>query len=269
MKKAKEYQILCVKIEENTVECLKFGTGKKNMVILPGLSVKSVMFSAKAIVSAYSVFKKDYTVYVLDRAKLIKIGYDIYAMAQDAIEAIKELGLNEFYLFGVSQGGAIAQVIALKYPEMVKKLVLVSTFSRLTDKIETTLREWVKLAERGDQTALNRKIFREIYSEKTLKDNALLLALLSREGNAEDCKRFTRLAAATFGFDVSDKLGDISCPTLVVGSKDDGVIPQSELISLADVIGAERFIYDGYGHAVYDEAPDFKERIADFFGRDI
>ena len=42
-----------------------FGSGNKNFVILPGLSVHSVMGLADAIAEAYKDFCEEYTVYVL------------------------------------------------------------------------------------------------------------------------------------------------------------------------------------------------------------
>lgn len=261
-----KYRILNVKTQKNTLKCLKFGEGEKTMVILPGLSLRSVINSAKTIVSAYSLFTKDYTVYLFDRAQNIPEGYDVSAMAQDTFEAIDRLGLSDVYLFGVSQGGAIAQTVALKYKELVKKLVLASTFSRLNVVTEGVLREWVKIAETGDHRALNRRIFDCIYSEKTLKDNAFLFESLSREGSAEDCERFCKLALATKAFDLSDDLDKIACPTLVLGAKNDKVVPENEMRYISDKIGCGCYLYDEYGHAVYDEAPDFKERIAKFFG---
>ena len=264
----KDYEILRVKTENNVIEYIKFGEGKKTMAILPGLSLKSVIFSARAIVSAYSLFKKDYTVYLFDRAEIIPDGYDVYAMAQDTASAIFRLKLKDIYLFGVSQGGAIAQVLAVNHPYLIKKLVLASTFSKVSGITEKALNEWVEIAQTGDHTAFNRKMFACIYSEKTLKNNALLLSLLSREGDRKDCERFIKLAKATERFDISDKLGKIVCPTLVLGAENDKIVPKSEMDSIARRIGCEKFIYAGYGHAVYDEAPDFKQRISEFFGEE-
>mgnify|MGYP000509005964 FL=1 len=49
-----------------------FGSGTKNFVILPGLSVHSVMGLADAIAEAYKDFCEEYTVYVFDRAENIQ-----------------------------------------------------------------------------------------------------------------------------------------------------------------------------------------------------
>ncbi len=53
--------------------------------------------------------------------------YSVYDMAEDTEKAMDELGLAGAIIYGVSQGGMIAQVIALKRPDLVSRLVLCST----------------------------------------------------------------------------------------------------------------------------------------------
>ena len=260
-----EYKTLSVKTEKFTMEYLKFGTGSKIMVILPGLSLCSVIRSARAIVKAYSVFSKDYTVYLFDRKKEIERGYTVYDMAEDSALALKTLKLNGVYLLGVSQGGMIAEVLAIRYPELIKKLVLSSTLSRLNDTAKKTLFLWGNIAATGDHVKLNENIFSKIYSKETLDNNKVLLALLKQEGSEEDCKRFVILADATNGFDVNDELDKIKCKTLVIGAENDAVVTGNSSREMAEKLNCDLYMYDKYGHAVYDEAPDFKERVAEFF----
>ena len=51
------------------MEFFRFGTGEKSLVIIPGLSVQSVMNSAKSIADEYAVMAEDFTAYVFDRRK--------------------------------------------------------------------------------------------------------------------------------------------------------------------------------------------------------
>ena len=85
----------------------------------------------------------------------------------------------------------------------------------------------------------------------------------------EDLSRFIILAEAVKGFDVSDQLTNIACPVLVLGSKDDVVLggEASEALfeSLKDRPDCELYMYEGYGHAAYDLAPDYKDRMLSFF----
>lgn len=55
--------------------------------------------------------------------------YDIVDMADDAAGLLEALNISKAHVFGVSMGGAIAQQIALKYPEKLDKLILGCTFA--------------------------------------------------------------------------------------------------------------------------------------------
>ena len=109
-----------------------FGSGSKAFVIIPGLSVKSVMESADAIAEASGIFAENYTVYVFDRKEDITSPYSITDMADDTVTVMKALGLDNVILFGASQGGSISLAIASSYPEMVSRLILGSTTARIT-----------------------------------------------------------------------------------------------------------------------------------------
>jgi len=60
---------------------------------------------------------------------LKKTGID--RMARDVAELIRGLGLGQAHILGSSLGGVVAQVLASRYPETVRRLVLVSTSGRL------------------------------------------------------------------------------------------------------------------------------------------
>ena len=244
---------------------IRFGEGRKTMVILPGLSLKPIAPSAKAVIDAYQVFAKDYTVYLFDRRSDIAEDYSIEEMADDTIEKIEELGLKGLYLFGVSQGGMIAQYIVLKRKDLIKKLVLASTTFRFPD--EKTV-EWLKLAEEKNTGKLVRSFSKMIYSDAFYRKYRLVLPLMFADLKEEERDHFMTYAKACIGFDLSDSLDQIDVPTLVLGSKKDRIIASEDMIEMSQRIPAcEIYLYEGYAHAVYDEAPDFKDRIKDFFDK--
>ena len=65
-------------------------------------------------------------------------------------------------------------------------------------------------------------------------------------------------------FDVSDKLDQIKCPVLVMGAGEDQVVGVQSSLDIVDKLGCKYFIYEGYGHGVYDEAPDYLSHIKEF-----
>ena len=123
---------------EFTMDYVSFGKGERALIIIPGLSVQSVMGSADAIAQAYDLLTEDFTLYVFDRRKDLPSSYSVQDMARDTAAAIKELGLNEVSIFGASQGGMIAMLIAIDNPGLVSKLFLGSTSSCISKEIEYT-----------------------------------------------------------------------------------------------------------------------------------
>ena len=51
---------------EAMTEYFSFGRGKKPLVIIPGLSVQSILLFKDIIKSSYEIFSEDFTVYVID-----------------------------------------------------------------------------------------------------------------------------------------------------------------------------------------------------------
>ena len=80
----------CVKTEAFTMRYFSFGRGERPLVILPGLSVQSVMGSAQAVAKEYSVMQEEFTVYLFDRREDLPSKYSVYDMAQDtALSSIR------------------------------------------------------------------------------------------------------------------------------------------------------------------------------------
>ncbi|MBR2121889.1 MAG: alpha/beta hydrolase [Lachnospiraceae bacterium] len=259
-------QIETVKTAESEMRYFRFGEGTKNMVILPGLSLQDLMPMADTIADAYSLFTEDFTVWFFDRRTDIPEGYTIEAMAEDTARAMKKLGLKDIYLFGVSQGGMIAQCIAAAYTGLVCRMVLASTASRTDEgSISTVCGRWKELAGECSGAELFCAFAKDIYTPSFYEAYKDAIMSAGEKITEEELDRFRKLLAAVGGFNISGKLTLINCPVLVLGAAQDTVTDAGRMAETAQELGWESFIYEGYGHAVYDEAPDFKERILGFF----
>ena len=243
---------------------LTFGEGQKTFVILPGLSIGSVLDAAKSIAEAYAAFAKEYTVYLFDRRENLPPEYPIIDMARDTLGALDALGLTKVALFGVSQGGMIAQEMAIARPEAVTKLVLGSTLSRFGDG-EKWMEELLELAAKGKKIKLTETFARMIYTEDFMKKYGGALKLSALKTGKKDLGRFMILARGCIGFSSYDRLDRIVCPTLVLGAEHDRVVSGRASLEIAEKLGCACYLYPApYGHAVYDEAPDYKDRILAF-----
>ncbi len=250
------------------MDYFRFGHGKNILVILPGLSVQSVMPSAGAVAEAYQILTDDFTVYLFDRRKDLQETYSVNEMARDTAAAFRAAGLDQVNLFGASQGGMIAMEIAIQNPELVKKLVLGSTSSCVTDEQYQMIGRWIRMAKEGSAEELYLAFGEAIYPQAVFEQAKGLLTDAAKTVTDEDLDRFMILAEGMKGFDATADLDKISCPVLLLGSNDDQVLGADAAMLIAEHLGShpdfEVYMYDGYGHAAYDTAPDYKERIMNF-----
>lgn len=257
-----------IKTDAFSMDYFKFGRGEKTLVILPGLSVQSVMGSADAVADAYQILTDDFTIYLFDRRKELPASYSIHEMAQDTAEAMRVLGLENVCLFGTSQGGMIAMDIAINHPELVQKLVLGSTSACVTEENYGTVEEWIRLAKAGDATELYLAFGDAVYPREVFEQYRELLADAAKTVTPDELNRFIILAEGMKGFNVTDDLSKIACPVLTIGSADDQVLGADATAQIAERLkdrpDFEMYMYDGYGHAAYDTAPDYKERLLRF-----
>lgn len=258
-----------VTTNEFTMDYFKFGHGPRTFVILPGLSVQSVMGSADAVSEAFSLAHDDFTIYLFDRRKEIPKEYSVYDMAKDTAAAIKALGLTDIYLFGASQGGMIAMTIAIEHPELVKKLALGSTSSHVTKEQADGIDEWIELAKKGDRQGLYLSFGERVYPPAVFEQYRNYFIETSKTVTDEELERFVILASGMHGFNVTDRLGEIQCPVLTTGTFEDAVLDSDATMEIAENLddkeGFQLYMYIGYGHASFDTAPDYRQRVMDFF----
>ncbi|MBO7048027.1 MAG: alpha/beta hydrolase [Spirochaetia bacterium] len=244
---------------------IKFGTGDKILVMLPGLSVKSVLLMGDAVKNAFRAYDKDYTIYLIDRREDVPPVYTVTDMARDTAEKMKELGLEDVCLFGASQGGMMAMLIAAWYPELVHKLVLGSTAAKISDLGNSVIGGWVSMAEKRDGAALYLDFLKKVYPSYLFDQFRDIFIATGKSVTEEEFARFIIIAKGAVDFDATSELDKIKCPVLVVGSEDDAVLGSAASYDIARKLGCQIHMYKDYGHDCYDTAPDFRDRMFNFF----
>ena len=257
-----------IDINGSELDYAVFGSGSVPLIMIPGISIRSVLLNAQSVAGAYSRYIENHTVYLFDRRKNVQPGYNIDDMGQEIADAMKILGIENADFFGTSQGGMIAQQIALENPELVRRLVLACTAARPNKHSEEVITEWIKLALDRDIDGLCTEFVNNLYSEAFAKRFVNLVIKMHSDCTDEELDRFVTIARAGEHFDVYDKLGNIKCPTLVLGAHNDKVLTGRASDEIAEMIGCDSYMYGKpYGHAVYDEARDFKDKLFGFLNK--
>jgi len=244
-----------------------FGRGTRTLVLLPGLSDGLATVKGKALLLAkpYVPFFRNYTVYMFSRKNDMPAQYSIRDMAADQARAMETLGIKNACVMGVSQGGMIAQYLAADYPQLVDRLILAVTAPCLSDMTERCVRNWIALAQQGNHRQLMIDTAEKSYSEAFLKKYRKLYPMIGWIGKPASYDRFLVNARAILGFDASNEMRNITCPTLIIGGEEDRIVGAEASHALkAGIAGSELYVYPGLGHGAYEEAPDFNLRVFRF-----
>ncbi len=253
------------KIGNTEIDTITFGRGEKHLVMIQGLNTRGIKGAGLSLALMYRIFAGDYTVHLFDRRPEIPEGFTVREMARDIAEAMDALGIKKADVFGVSQGGMIAEFLAIDRPELVNKLVLAVTLARNNETVCSVIENWITLTEKGDMRALVSDMAEKMYSDAYVRRYKPFLPLLTILQKPKDKGRFIRLCQSCLTCNAYDELDKIQCPTLVLGGRLDKVLTGRASEEIARRLGCEVYLYDELGHAAYEEARDFNQRVFDFF----
>ena len=242
----------------------KFGEGEKFFVIIPGISLKSVLNSEGAVIRQYKKIAANHTCWLFDRRSEFPENYSVKQMAQDTATAMQKLGIKDAVVFGTSQGGMIAQKIAIDHPELVSKLVLASTASRINARAKNIFDNWILYAKTKPIKDLISLFVTDVYSKEFCDTYKNALISILSDATQEELSRFTIMSDACLGLSTYDELDKIKCPAFVIGSKQDNLFDMETQTELADKLNAETFFYDNLSHGFYVEDRHFLDHLVEF-----
>ncbi len=178
----------------------------------------------------------------------------------------QSLGLIRWDLVGHSMGGMVALAWALKAPKTVRKMILVNVpvsggrALHGRGKIGATLPGLIAV-KLGLQLPpvlwMLRHLLRYYYVlDPRFTEDAKKAPLYSLRESARVLK----------GCDLSDRLSEIKVPTLVIGTREDGIVRPSEFERTArEIPGAEAVWIEGAGHCPTLERPEETHRAMNAF----
>jgi len=189
------------------------------------------------------------------------IEYSINMMADDTVGLMKLLGIERANVLGFSMGGAIAQEIAINYPERVEKLILCGAgcggtksvpISNETRSVLTSNREGLSPEE-----AL-RETLPILFPENFIKNNEVKIEEFVKRATLAPIPPYSyrRQLAAALAFDSYDRLKNINTPTLAISGKEDILVPpQNSEILVENIKGAKIRLIENVGHDMFSQEP--------------
>lgn len=252
---------------DKSMDYVTFGKGKQSLVIIPGLGdgLQTVKGKAQLFSFSYRLLAKHYKIYVFSRINELRQGYTTRDMAADVAGAMEVLNLTSAYVMGISQGGMIAQWLAVDFPERVRKLILAVTTAKPNQLARERIEHWQKLSQSGNFRDLMLDIAQHSYTQKSYQKWRLLYHIMGRLGRMKDEKRIVIQSQSCLEHNSLEVLKEIHCPTLVLGALEDDVIGVKGSKELAKAIsGCQLLILKHSGHALYEENKAFQEAVCGF-----
>ena len=249
------------------MDYVTFGKGNQPLVIIPGLGdgLQTVKGMAMPFSITYRKLSERYKIYVFSRINELRQGYTTRDMAADVAEAMETLNLDAAYVMGISQGGMIAQWLAVDFPERVQRLILAVTTAKPSQLARERIEHWQKLSQSGTFRDLMLDIAKHSYTQKSYQKWRILSNIMGRLGRIKDEKRIAIQSQSCLTHDSLEVLKEIQCPTLVLGALEDDVIGVDGSKELAKAISdCQLLILKHSGHALYEENKVFQEAVCEF-----
>ena len=256
-----------INVDDTFAHYLSFGKGSKNLIIIPGLggAFKSTKGLAIPMSLMYRRFAKEYKVYVFSRREKMPDNFKTSDMANDIIRHMDDLGIKSASIVGVSEGGMIAQYIAIKAPDKVDKLVLTVTVARPNDLLIKSVDTWIEMANNKDYKGIMVDTADKSYTGNYLNKSKRMYGLIGSLSKKVKYDKFYVESAACKMHNSYEELNKITCPTLIIGALKDKVLGIEGSYDLHDkIVNSELYIYDEYSHGVYEQAKDFNKRVYNF-----
>lgn len=175
-------------------------------------------------------------------------------LVEQMIAIIRHIDQGPVDLLGASLGSQVAAVVASKYPELVRRLILIGGHADSKDpRHELIFETWLSL-ERLNPRLSNRYFLSLGFSPQGLNmySSEQLQQFLERKIPPFLHKRL----ALALQMDIREALTKIIAPTLVVGMTHDYRVPVRHARAMHRLIPGSRYVQMDSGHAVFHEQSD-------------
>lgn len=184
-------------------------------------------------------------------------------------ELLGRLGISAACIVGNSMGGFIAAELAIRFPQRVERLVLVSaaglSIEELrNDRAQALLRRLDFLisasagwfASKSELVARRERLRRAAFSVVAAYPERLPAPLVAENLRGSGKPGYVPAIEALTTYPIRDRLPEIACPTLIVWGARDRLVPVSDAYEFARLIpDARKVVYADTGHVAMLERP--------------
>ncbi|MBV9272758.1 MAG: alpha/beta fold hydrolase [Verrucomicrobia bacterium] len=187
-------------------------------------------------------------------------------LADDVAGLLEHLRIDRVAFVGLSIGGMIGQVFALRHPEKLWALVLCSTGSRTDSTTRKLLEDRIaRVTETGIESQVEGAMGRW-FTENFLRSAPATIEWVKNLFRKTSLKGFIGCCGAIQELDTDDQLSEIKVPTLLIPGELDQAFPETVSRSIqARIAGAQLYILPGAAHAGnVEQSHLFNEALINF-----
>ncbi|MFJ4269108.1 3-oxoadipate enol-lactonase [Streptomyces coelicoflavus] len=221
------------------------------LLLGPSLGTSYALWDAVApeLSAAHRVIRWDLPGHGGSPADLIGPGATVADLAELVLALADSLGVERFAYAGVSLGGAVGLHLAVHRPERVSSLAVVCSSAHFDGA-----KPWQERATRVREEGLAR--LAESADARWFTPGFTVPRLV-RDHRDADPEAYAACCDALAAFDLRDRVGEISAPTLLIAGREDPATPPAHLRELADAVpGATLTEIPGASHLAPAERPE-------------
>jgi 3-oxoadipate enol-lactonase len=183
--------------------------------------------------------------------------YTLEQLAQDLQGLLTGLGVTQTHFAGLSMGGMIGQVFALKYPGVFQSLVLCDTASRFPPEAAPLWRGRIDIARSKGMEALVIPTLERWFTAPFREANTAVVSRIAKSIRDTPVAGYCGCCAAIPAINVTDQLHNIKCPVLVICGEQDPGTPVAMAREIhAAIPGSELCLLPQAAHLSNLEQPD-------------
>jgi 3-oxoadipate enol-lactonase len=249
-----------VEVSGTELHYLRSGSGEP-MLLIQGMSATHLTWGEPFL----SLLRESFDCVVFDNRGMglsgrAEMPFTIADLAGDTLGLLDALEIERAHVVGISMGGMIAQELALAHPDRIRTLTLGATYC---GGPEGTLMDPEDVKRLGAAMAANdpgqvRRVMWEINLSPTFREDDSRFAEFEAMATAlpSPGSVIVQQMRACGAHDTSDRLGQISTPTLVIHGTEDHLLPVVNGHEIAALIPTRLELLDGVGHMFWWEQPE-------------
>ncbi len=248
-------------INESSIYFKEYGSGEP-LLLIAGLASDSQSWLT-VIVS----LSKHFRVIIFDnrgvgRSPKNNSEITIHKMTDDCVSLINHLNISKINVLGHSMGGMIAMDLALRYPNLINKLILEATAPKLNKRNIDLFNDWCTYLDTGMEKSLwFKNIFYWIFSPTFFENNIMVKQAIEMSVNysyLQSDNSFKNQIIAISNFNCLDDIKNIKLKTLVIFGEMDLLFPIAQNIELfASVSNLQEVTVPNAAHSIHVDNPIF------------